>query len=317
MADVSLSKSQLMLLAGTANRPLAEEIAAELKQPLCQVTTRRFADGELFVKIDENVRGRDVYIIQPTNPPAEHMLELLLLIDAARRASAARITAVIPYYGYARQDRKDQPRVAISAKLMANLVSTAGTDRVLAMDFHSHQLQGFFDIPVDHLYAAPVLTAHYRQKRLHDPVVVAPDVGSAKMARGFAKRLNASLAIIDKRRSSANIAEVVNVVGEVKGSDCLIPDDLIDTAGTVSAAANALKRLGARNIYVCATHALLSGPAVERLSNAPITEVAVTNTIALPDSRKFERLVVLSVGGLLATAIANTHRDKSVSSLFD
>ncbi|MEK6768112.1 MAG: ribose-phosphate pyrophosphokinase [Gemmatimonadota bacterium] len=317
MADVSLSKSQLMLLAGTANRPLAEEIAADLKQPLCQVTTRRFADGELFVKIDENVRGRDVYIIQPTNPPAEHLLELLLLIDAARRASAARITAVIPYYGYGRQDRKDQPRVAISAKLMANLVSTAGADRVLAMDFHSHQLQGFFDIPVDHLYAATVLTAHYRQKRLHDPVVVAPDVGSAKMARGFAKRLNASLAIIDKRRPSANIAEVVNVVGEVEGSDCLIPDDLIDTAGTVSEAAKALKRLGARNIYVCATHALLSGPAVERLSEAPITEVAVTNTIALPDSRKFERLVVLSVGSLLATAIANTHRDKSVSSLFD
>ncbi len=317
MADVSLAKSQLMLLAGTANRPLAEEIAAELKQPLCQVTTRRFADGEMFVKIDENVRGRDVYIIQPTNPPAEHMLELLLLIDAARRASAARITAVIPYYGYARQDRKDQPRVAISAKLMANLVSTAGADRVLAMDFHSHQLQGFFDIPVDHLYAAPVLTAHYRLKRMHEPVVVAPDVGSAKMARGFAKRLNASLAIIDKRRPSANIAEVVNVVGEVEGSDCLIPDDLIDTAGTVSEAAKALKRLGARNIYVCATHALLSGPAVERLSEAPVTEIAVTNTIALPESRRFDRLVVLSVGSLLAHAIANTHRDKSVSSLFD
>ena len=317
MAEVSLSSSQLMLLAGTANRPLAEEIAAELKQPLCQVTTRRFADGEMFVKIDENVRGRDVYIIQPTNPPAEHMLELLLLIDAARRASAARITAVIPYYGYARQDRKDQPRVAISAKLMANLVSTAGADRVLAMDFHSHQLQGFFDIPVDHLYAAPVLTAHYRLKRLHEPVVVAPDVGSAKMARGFAKRLNASLAIIDKRRPSANIAEVVNVVGEVEGSDCLIPDDLIDTAGTVSEAASALKRLGARNIYVCATHALLSGPAIERLSAAPITEIAVTNTIALPESRRFDRLHVLSVGSLLAHAIANTHRDKSVSSLFD
>ncbi len=315
--DVSLRKSQLMLLAGSANRPLAEEIAAYLKQPLCQVTIRRFADGELFVKIDENVRGRDVYIIQPTNPPAEHLVELLLLIDAARRASAARITAVIPYFGYARQDRKDQPRVAISAKLVANLVSTAGADRVLAMDFHSHQLQGFFDIPVDHLYAAPVLTAHYRQKHLHEPVVVAPDVGSAKMARGFAKRLNASLAIIDKRRPSANIAEVVNVVGEVEGKDCLIPDDLIDTAGTVTEAAVALKRLGARTVYCCATHALLSGPAVERLQNSPIEELAVSNTIAIPDGRRFERLVVLSVGTLLATAIANTHSDKSVSSLFD
>src|SRR5437899_10275274 len=180
MPDVSLAKSHMMLLAGTANRPLAEEIAAELKQPLCQVTIRRFADGELFVKIDENVRGRDVYIMQPTNPPAENLIELLLLTDAARRASAARISVVIPYYGYSRQDRKDQPRVAISAKLMANLISTAGADRVLAMDFHSHQLQGFFDVPVDHLYASPVLSAHYRMKRLHDPVVVAPAVGSAK-----------------------------------------------------------------------------------------------------------------------------------------
>ena len=317
MADVSLRRSQLMLLAGTANRPLAEEISAFLKQPLCQTTIRRFADGELFVKIDENVRGRDVYIIQPTNPPAENLVELLLLMDAARRASAARITAVIPYFGYARQDRKDQPRVAISAKLMANLISSAGADRVLAMDFHSHQLQGFFDIPVDHLYASPVLTAHYRQKRLHEPVVVAPDVGSAKMARGFAKRLNASLAIIDKRRPSANIAEVVNVVGEVEGKDCLIPDDLIDTAGTVTEAAAALKRLGARSVYCCATHALLSGPAVERLKASPIEELAVANTIALPESKKFDRMVVLSVGSLLATAIANTHSDKSVSSLFD
>ena len=317
MADVSLSKSQMMLLAGTANRPLAEEIAAELKQPLCQVTIRRFADGELFVKIDENVRGRDVYIIQPTNPPAENLVELLLLIDAARRASAARVTAVIPYFGYSRQDRKDQPRVAISAKLMANLISRAGADRVLAMDFHSHQLQGFFDIPVDHLYAAPVLTAHYRMKRLHDPVVVAPDVGSAKMARGFAKRLNGSLAIIDKRRPSANIAEVANVVGEVEGKDCLVTDDLIDTAGTVSEAAKALKRFGARNVYVCATHALLSGPAIQRLQEAPIEEVAVANTIALPDGKKFPRLTVLSVGSVLAKAIANTHRDKSVSSLFE
>jgi ribose-phosphate pyrophosphokinase len=317
MTDLSLSRSQMLLLSGSANRPLAEEVAAHLGQPLCQVTLRRFADGELFVKIDENVRGRDVYIIQPTNPPAENMMELLLLMDAARRASAARVTAVIPYFGYARQDRKDQPRVAISAKLMANMVSMAGADRVLAMDFHQHQLQGFFDLPVDHLYAAPVFTSHYRQKALRDLVIVAPDVGSAKMARGYAKRLNASLAIIDKRRPSANVAEVLNVVGEVGGKDCLIPDDMIDTAGTMAEAVNALKRLGAQDVYCCATHALLSGPAVDRLMASPVKEVAVTNTIAIPRERNFDRLKVLSIAGLLSKAIGYTHSDQSVSSLFD
>ena len=317
MAEISLSRSQMLLLSGTANRGLAEEVAQHLGQPLCALTIKRFADGELFVKIDENVRGRDVYIIQSTNPPAENMMELLLLMDAAKRASAARVTAVIPYFGYARQDRKDQPRVAISAKLMANMVSKAGADRVLGMDFHQHQMQGFFDLPVDHLYAAPVLVNHFRQKQLHDPVVVAPDVGSAKMARGFAKRLNATLAIIDKRRPSANIAEVVNVVGEVAGKDCVIPDDMIDTAGTMSEAVHALKRLGARDIYCCATHALLSGPAVDRLAAAPVTEVVVTNTIAIPPERRFDRLKILSIAGLLAKAIGYTHSDQSVSSLFD
>ena len=317
MAEISLSRSQMLLLSGTANRGLAEEVAQHLGQPLCDLTIKRFADGELFVKIDENVRGRDVYIIQPTNPPAENMMELLLLMDAAKRASAARVTAVIPYFGYARQDRKDQPRVAISAKLMANMVSTAGADRVLGMDFHQHQMQGFFDLPVDHLYAAPVFVNHFRQKQLRDPVVVAPDVGSAKMARGFAKRLNATLAIIDKRRPSANVAEVVNVVGEVSGRDCVIPDDMIDTAGTMSEAVHALKRLGARDIYCCATHALLSGPAVDRLSASPVSEVVVTNTIAIPPERKFDRLKILSIAGLLSKAIGYTHSDQSVSSLFD
>jgi ribose-phosphate pyrophosphokinase len=317
MTELSLSRSQMLLLSGTANRPLAEEVAAHLGQPLCQVTIKRFADGEIFVKIDENVRGRDVFIVQPTNPPAENWLELLLLMDAAKRASAARVTAVLPYFGYARQDRKEQPRVAISAKLMANMVSTAGADRVLGMDFHQHQLQGFFDLPVDHLYAAPVLVNHYRQKTLHDPVVVAPDVGSAKMARGFAKRLNASLAIVDKRRPSANAVEVLNVVGEVDGRDCIIPDDMIDTAGTMTEAARALKQLGARDIYCCATHALLSGPAVERFEASDVKEVTVTNTIAIPDSRRFDRLTVLSIAGLLAKAVGYTHSDQSVSSLFD
>jgi ribose-phosphate pyrophosphokinase len=317
MADISLSRSQMLLLSGSANRALAEELAQHIGQPLCRVTIKRFADGELFVKIDENVRGRDVYIVQSTNPPAENLMELLLLMDAAKRASAARVTAVIPYFGYARQDRKDQPRVAISAKLIANMISTAGADRVLGLDFHQHQMQGFFDLPVDHLYAAPVFVNHFRQIALHDPVVVAPDVGSAKMARGFAKRLNASLAIIDKRRPSANIAEVVNVVGDVEGKDCVIPDDMIDTGGTMTEAIHALKRLGARDVYCCASHALFSGPAVERFMNSPVKEVVVTNTIALPPERRFERLKVLSIAGLLAKAIGYTHSDQSVSSLFD
>ncbi len=307
----------MLLMSGTANRPLAEAIARPLHRPLCCVTIRRFADGEIFVKIDENVRGQDVFIVQPTGPPAENILELLLLIDAAKRASAARITAVVPYFGYARQDRKDQPRVAISAKLMANIIATAGADRVLAIDFHQHQLQGFFDIPVDHLYAAPVLVQHYSQKSLHEPVVVAPDVGAAKMARGFAKRLEASLAIIDKRRPSANVAEVVNVVGEVEGRDCLIVDDMIDTAGTMAEAIIALDRLGARQVYCCASHALFSGPAVDRLRAAPVAEVAVTDTIRLPEERCFDKLRVLSVAPLLAQAIRFTHSDQSVSSLFD
>ena len=317
MADYSLSSSQLLLLSGSANRALSEEIADHLSQPLCKVTLRQFADGELFVKIDENVRGRDVYIVQPTNPPAENLIELLLLIDAAKRASAARVTAVIPYFGYARQDRKDQPRVAISAKLMANMVSTAGADRVLGMDFHQHQLQGFFDLPVDHLYAAPVFTSHYRQKRLKDLVVVAADVGGAKMARGFAKRLNGTLAIIDKRRPSANIAEVVNVVGDVEDRDCLIPDDMIDTGGTMTQAIHALKRLGARDIYCCATHPLLSGPAVERLKDSPLKELAVSNSIVVPEDRRFDRLKILSIAPLFSKAIRYTHSDESVSSLFD
>ena len=313
----SLTRNPMLLLSGTGNRVLAEEVAAELGGSLCKATSRRFADGEIFVRIDENVRGRDVYIIQPTNPPAENLLELLLLMDAAKRASAMRITAVIPYFGYARQDRKDQPRVAISAKLMANMISQAGADRVLAIDFHQHQLQGFFDLPVDHLYAAPVFVAHYRQKTFTDLVVVASDVGGAKMARGFAKRLNAGLAIIDKRRTAANVAEAVNVVGDVEGRDCMIPDDMIDTGGTMAEAAHALKRLGARDIYICATHPLLSGPAVQRLMEAPVKEVAVTNTVFLPPEKYFEKLKVLSIAGLLAKAIGYTHSDQSVSSLFD
>ena len=305
------------LLSGTGNRPLAEEIAKQLGVGLCKLTCSRFADGEIFVRIDENVRGNDVFIVQSTNPPAENIMELLLLIDAAKRASAARVTVVMPYYGYARQDRKDQPRVAIGAKLLANMIVGAGADRVLGIDFHQHQLQGFFDIPVDHLYAMPVLTAHFKKKQLKDTVIVAPDVGSAKMARGFAKRLDASLAIIDKRRPRANVSEVVNVVGEVEGRDCILADDMIDTAGTISEAAHALMRLGANSVYACATHALLSGPAIQRLTDAPIVEVAVTDTILLPPERRFDRLTILSVGELLSKAIRYTHAEQSVSSLFE
>lgn len=305
------------LLSGTGNRPLAEEIAKQLGVELCKCTCNRFADGEIFVRIDENVRGNDVFIVQSTNAPAENIMELLLLIDAAKRASAARVTVVMPYYGYARQDRKDQPRVAIGAKLMANMIVGAGADRVLGIDFHQHQLQGFFDIPVDHLYAMPVLTAHFKKKSLKDTVIVAPDVGSAKMARGFAKRLDASLAIIDKRRPRANESEVVNVVGEVEGRDCILADDMIDTAGTITAAAHALMGLGAHSVYACATHALLSGQAVQKLKDSPIVELVVTDTIRLPQERLYDRLTVLSVGELLSKAIRYTHAEQSVSSLFE
>jgi ribose-phosphate pyrophosphokinase len=317
MDGLAVPSRGLKLMSGGANRPLAEAVAESLGVPLTRVNLGRFADGEISVRIDENVRGNDVFILQPTNPPGENILELLLLIDAAKRASAARITCVIPYYGYGRQDRKDQPRVPIGAKLMANMIVSAGADRVLGIDFHQHQLQGFFDIPVDHLYAMPVFASHYKKKNLNEPVVVAPDVGSAKMARGFAKRLNATLAIIDKRRPAANVSEVVNVVGEVTGRDCILVDDMIDTAGTVTEAAKALKALGAMDIYICASHALLSGPAKQRLTDAPIKEVAVTDTIQVPENRRPPQLAILSVGELIAKAVRYTHAEQSVSSLFE
>ena len=306
-----------MMIAGTANRPLAERIAGELEIALCDVDVRRFSDGEIFVRINENVRGRDVYIIQPTGAPADNLMELLLLTDAAKRASAARVTAVVPYYGYARQDRKDQPRVAISAKLVANLITTAGADRLLAIDFHQHQLQGFFDLPVDHLYAAPVFREHFARMNLANLVVVAPDVGAAKMARGFARRLNATLAIIDKRRPAPNQSEVLTVVGDVKGKNCLIPDDMIDTAGTMVQSVVALKEHGAAEVYCCATHPVFSGPALERLASSPVAEVTVTDTLWIPEEKRIPKLRVLTVSKLLAKAIYYTHVNESVSSLFE
>lgn len=319
MSELSATGTPMMVMTGTANPKLAAKISDHLDQPLCDLTVRRFADGEIFVRIDENVRGRDVFVIQPTNTPAENILELLLLIDAAKRASAARVTAVVPYFGYCRQDRKDQPRVSIAAKLVANLIVAAGTDRLITIDFHQHQLQGFFDIPVDHLYAAPVFMEHYRDRDLGELVVVATDVGAAKMARGYAKRLGAGFAIVDKRRTGPNQAEVVNIVGEIEGRNCLIPDDMVDTAGTMVNAVEALRERGAKEIYCIATHALLSGPAVERLARADVAEVAVTDTVAIADEKHagLPSLKEVSVAKLLALAIESTHYNRSVSKLFD
>ena len=317
MAETPVKDTPLLIASGTANRPLAEEIAARLEVELADTTLKRFSDGEIFVRFNDNVRGHDLYIIQPTPPPGDNMMELLLMVDAARRASAARVTAVVPYYGYARQDRKDQPRVAIGAKLVSNLIQAAGVDRVLGIDFHTHQIQAFFDVPVDHLYAAPVLTQYFREKKLDDMVVVAPDVGAAKMARGFARRLDAAFAIIDKRRPAHNVAEVVSVVGDVANRSCVVVDDMIDTAGTLESVVYALVDRGARSVYAAATHALLSGPAVDRLSRAPVEEVVVTNTLYVPEEKRFAKLSVLSVGALLARAIWFTHSNESVSQLFD
>ncbi|MSR35927.1 MAG: ribose-phosphate pyrophosphokinase [Gemmatimonadetes bacterium] len=315
--DDTFGSGPLLLVSGRSHMPLAEEIAARLGKSMDTSTVHNFADGELFVRIDKNARGRDVFIIQPTNAPAENMLELLLLVDAAKRASAARVTAVVPYFGYGRQDRKDQPRVAIGAKLMANLMVAAGTDRVVSIDFHQHQIQGFFDIPVDHLYAAPVFTRYFLDKGLTDLVVVAPDVGSAKMARGYSKRLGATFAIIDKRRPAPNASEVMSVVGDVEGKNCVLTDDMIDTGGTMANAVHALKERGAKKVYAVATHALLSGSAADKLAAAPLEELIVTNTIRIPDERRFPRLTVLSVSELLADAIRFIHSNESVSALFE
>ena len=310
-------QAPLLLLSGTANRPLAEEISRHMGLPLGDVTIKRFADGEIFARINQNARGRDVFIVQPTPPPGDNIVELLLLMDAAARASAARVAVVMPYFGYARQDRKDQPRVAIGAKLMANLIEAAGAQKVLGIDFHTHQIQGFFDIPVDHLYAAPVLTQYFRELQLPEPVVVAPDVGAAKMARGFARRLNASFAIIDKRRPAHNQAEVMQVIGEVEGRPCIIVDDMIDTAGTLRSVVDALVDRGATQIYAAATHPLLSGPACERLQESAVREVVVTNTLYVPEEKRFPKLRILSIAELLARAIRYTHSNESVSQLFD
>ena len=308
---------RLRVISGRGDVSLAEKICQYLDVSLTDVTIVNFSDGEISVKIQENVRGTDVFIIQPTMPPAENLVELLLLLDAVRRSSAQRVTAVIPYFGYARQDRKDQPRVPIAAKLMANLISGAGAERVLTMDLHAPQIQGFFDIPLDHLYAAPVLLDHFISRRSEQNLaVVAPDVGSIKMARAFAKRLGAPLAIIDKRRPRPNEAEVMNFIGDVKGKNVVLFDDMIDTAGTMADAARELETQGAEAIDICATHALFSGPALGRLNESPVREVVVTNTIPFTRADECDKVRVLDISPLLAEAIKRIHLEQTVSSLF-
>jgi ribose-phosphate pyrophosphokinase len=309
---------ELKLFSGSAHPDLAREIAQHLSLPMGQCRLRRFPDSEVSFQIDENIRGTDVFIVQPTcSPVDEHIMELLIMIDAFKRSSAARITAVIPYYGYGRQDRKDKPRVPISAKLVANVLSAAGTDRVLCMDLHKAQIQGFFDIPVDHLFAAPVILDHLSRLDFQNLTIVAPDAGGAERARAYAKRLGGELAVIDKRRSDDGTAEVMNVVGDVEGRTCVIQDDIIDTAGTIAKAATALKANGAARVFACAVHGVLSGPALDRIEKAPLEKLIVSNTIPLTGDRaKCAKIMTLSVAKLLGQAIRSIHEESSVSSLF-
>ena len=306
------------IFSGTANPALAQEVCVFLGLPLGQVDLRRFADGECYIQILENVRGADVFVIQPTCGPVDsHLMELMLMIDALKRASARRITTVIPYFGYARQDRKDKPRVPISSKLVADLLTTAGANRALVVDLHTPQLQGFFDIPVDHLFASPVLVDYFRKLKLPDLTVVSPDAGGVERARFFAKKMEAALAIVDKRRTDLNVAEVMNVIGDVRGRSCLILDDLIDTAGTLVKTAQALMDNGAMQVFACASHAVLSGEAVQRIHDSPLTQVVVTNSIPLTESAKAEpKIKVLSIAGLVGRAIQSIHEETSVSRLF-
>ncbi|MBZ8180348.1 ribose-phosphate pyrophosphokinase [Oscillatoria salina IIICB1] len=310
--------NRLRLFSGSANIPLAQEVARYLGMDLGPMVRKQFADGELYVQIQESIRGCDVYLIQPScRPVNDHLMELLIMIDACRRASARQITAVIPYYGYARADRKTAGRESIAAKLVANLMTEAGANRILAMDLHSAQIQGYFDIPFDHVYGSPVLLDYLASKQLSDLVVVSPDVGGVARARAFAKKLNdAPLAIIDKRRQAHNVAEVMNVIGDVAGKTAVLVDDMIDTAGTISEGARLLREVGARQIYACATHAVFSPPAVERLSSGLFEEVIVTNTIPVPESNQFEQLRTLTVANLLGETIWRIHEDSSVSSMF-
>ena len=315
---VITDNNRLRLFSGSANVPFSQEVARYLGLDLGPMIRKRFADGEIYIQVQESIRGCDVYLIQPTsNPVNDHLMELLIMIDACRRASARQITAVIPYYGYARADRKTAGRESITAKLVANLITQGGAHRVIAMDLHSAQIQGYFDIPFDHVYGSPVIIDYLASKQLSDIVVVSPDVGGVARARAFAKKLNdAPLAIIDKRRQAHNVAEVLNVIGDVAGKTAVLVDDMIDTGGTISAGAKLLRDEGARQVYACATHAVFSPPAVERLSSGLFEEVIVTNTIPVPPEHQFEQLTVLSVANLLGETIWRVHEDTSVSSMF-
>jgi ribose-phosphate pyrophosphokinase len=310
---------KLMVFTGNAHPELANNICKSLKVKLSEAMVTRFSEGEIRVKINENVRGRDVFIVQPTSPPSnDNLMELLIMIDALKRASAQRITAVIPYFGYARQDRKDQPRVPITAKLVANLLTTAGANRILTIDLHAGQIQGFFDIPVDHLLAVGVFLEYFQKLELKDLVVVSPDVGGIKMARAYAKRIGASLAIIDKRRESPEKTEAIHILGDVEGKNAIIVDDLIATGSSLFEAAKSLKQAKAQTIYAAITHGVLSGPAIENLNKCEdLKELVITDSIHLDKDRQSPRLKVLSVAGLLGEAIARIHKEESVSCLFD
>lgn len=308
----------IKLFSGTCHPELAQEIAEHLKIPLAETALKRFADGEIWVEIKENVRQRDAYIIQPTSNPAnENLMELLVMIDALRRASVDTITAVIPYYGYARQDRKTQPRVPISAKLVADLLAAAGTDRVVSVDLHAGQIQGFFNIPFDHLYALPVFLNHFEKNPMDNPVVVSPDTGGAERARAYAKRIGCGIALIDKRRPKPNVSEVMNVVGEVKGKNCILVDDIVDTAGTLTSAADSLMKEGATSVTAFCTHGVLSGPAIERISASDLECLWVSNSIPLSEeAKKCSKIKTLSIAPLLSQSISRIASGESVSSLF-
>jgi len=306
------------IFTGNSNPKLTEEICRYLKMPLGDALVTTFSEGEIRVKINDNVRGKDVFIVQSTCTPVnDSLMELLILIDALKRASAKRITSVLPYFGYARQDRKDQPRVPITAKLVANLITTAGADRILTVDLHAGQIQGFFDIPMDHLYAVNIFVNHIKKEKIKNLVIVSPDVGGIKMARAYAKRFEAPLAIIDKRRVSGDDTEVMNILGDIKRKNAIIVDDLVATASSLVEAAGALEKQGARDIYATITHPVLSGPAIKRINDSPIKKLYVTNTIPVDDGKKHKKIEVLSIAPLLAEAIKRIHNEESVSCLFD
>lgn len=310
-------RDDIRLVAGNSNRNLAEKICNYLNIKLTDCRVTRFSDGEVFVQINENIRGADLFIIQPTNPPADNIMELLMLIDASRRASAMRITAVIPYYGYARQDRKDRPRVAITAKLVANLITTAGADRVITMDLHASQIQGFFDLPHDHLYSSVIFNGHIRKMNLENLVVVSPDVGSIKLARATASALKAELAIVDKRRPEANVSKVMNLIGDVKDKNILIRDDMVDTGGSLCGAAEFLKGQGALDIYGACTHGVLSGEAIKRINDSPICKMIISDSIDQSGHELGEKFEVLTCSDLIGEAIKRIFDEESVSSLFE